>query len=46
MFPLTRAILIKNYFMTLIFFGVIFEQALQKKCRNYDYIIVKKIRVI
>ena len=30
-FPRTRAILIKNDFMTLIFFCIIFEQALQKK---------------
>jgi hypothetical protein len=30
-FPLTRATLIKNEFMTLIFVCVIFEQALQKR---------------
>ena len=48
MFPLTQATLIKNEFMTLIFVCVIFEQAVQKRmcalhCRNYNYIIVKKI---
>jgi hypothetical protein len=29
--PLTRATLIKNEFMTLIFVSLIFEQALQKR---------------
>ena len=31
LFPLTRATLIKNEFMTLIFVRLIFEQALQKR---------------
>ena len=45
-FSLTRAILIKNEFMTLIFVCVILNKHCKKECvhcRNYNYLLVKKI---
>ena len=48
-FPHTRAILIKNDFMTLIFLVSFLNKHCKKECvhcRNYNYIIVKKIREI